>query len=184
MIMQATCCMKSGRGKKSLEKTRESTAKRSRPLYMGAVLVITRLVYYALDRIQDLPPPLKVPETVRARRRPSKQKKDKEKEVQEKKDLAKEKKRKREEEQGQDHKHSTRSGDRATTSEKKEPTTSEKGEPSNLEFTDDSQHDDFMQDEQSSSEEEAYDVLMAQALAASKRQKLDEKLERAKDLAI
>ena len=84
------------KSRKSLEKTRESRALRKRPLYMGVVLVLTRLVYYALDRIQDLTPPLEVPKTIQARQRPSKQGKEMEQFMREHKSLANERKRQRE----------------------------------------------------------------------------------------
>ena len=60
------------KGRKSLEKMASSKALRKRPLYMGVVLVITRIVYYAMNRIDELPPTIEVPEMVRGRKRPSK----------------------------------------------------------------------------------------------------------------
>ena len=45
---------------------------------MGAVLVITRIVYYALNRIDELPPALEVPENVRERQNQANKEKERE----------------------------------------------------------------------------------------------------------
>ena len=79
------------KGQKEFGEDTESRAKRSRPLYMGVCTSHHTTSVLCLDRIQDLPPPIKVPETIQARQRPSKQKKDREQLIKEQKDLAKEK---------------------------------------------------------------------------------------------
>ena len=55
------------RGKKSLEVSRQSKAKRKMPLYFGGVLVLTRIVYHAMGVMDDLPPLVDMPEGVVAR---------------------------------------------------------------------------------------------------------------------
>ena len=74
------------------------------------------------------------------------------------------------------------SGDKASTSKKKETSTSDKKEPSSPKPSEDYQHDDIMHDQESSSGEDEYDVQMARALAESKRQKLDEEAQEKRKL--
>ena len=55
------------RGRKSIVEAQQSMAKRPHPLYLGGVLVLTRIVYHAMGAIKLLPPPIQVPEDVRPR---------------------------------------------------------------------------------------------------------------------
>ena len=49
------------RGKKSIENARNSKAVRPHPMYLGGVLVLTRIVYFAMGKIDILPLPLHIP---------------------------------------------------------------------------------------------------------------------------
>lgn len=51
-------------GKKVLETTRKSIAKRQMPLYLEGVLMLTRIIYFALDVEDNLPPPILMPKDV------------------------------------------------------------------------------------------------------------------------
>ena len=55
------------RGKKSIEASRQSKAKRHMPLYLGGVLVITRIIYYALNASDELPPAVEMPQGITAK---------------------------------------------------------------------------------------------------------------------
>ena len=55
------------RGKNSIEASRQSQAKRRMPLYLGGVLVLTRIIYHALGASNELPPPMEMPEGVTAK---------------------------------------------------------------------------------------------------------------------
>ena len=62
--------------KKSIEASRQSTAKRKMPLYLGGVLMLTRIIYHALGAIEELPPPIEMPGEVTARHYTRKMQKD------------------------------------------------------------------------------------------------------------
>ena len=49
------------RGEKSLESALNSKAVHPHPMYLGGVLVLTRIVYYAMGKINLLPSPLHIP---------------------------------------------------------------------------------------------------------------------------
>ena len=49
------------RGKKSIENAQNSKAVCPHPMYLGGVLVLTRIVYYAMGKINILPLPLHIP---------------------------------------------------------------------------------------------------------------------------
>ena len=55
------------RGKKSIEVARNSTAKRPHPIYLGGVLVLTRIIYFVMGAMNRLPPPMGIPEGVTPR---------------------------------------------------------------------------------------------------------------------
>lgn len=98
------------KGRRSIEVNRRSKAKRKMPLYMGVVL--TRLVYFTLDNIEELPPPIEVPENIRTLQRPSRQTKDQEQELQKKA----QQKRKQREEEGTKRNPKTRSNEKSSSS--------------------------------------------------------------------
>ena len=52
------------RGRKSIESARKSKALRPHPIYLGGVLVLTRIIYYALNIMHMLPAPLHIPQGV------------------------------------------------------------------------------------------------------------------------
>ena len=52
------------RGRKSIDVARASKAKRPQPIYLGGVLVLTRIVYYAMGAIDRLPAPIEIPADV------------------------------------------------------------------------------------------------------------------------
>ena len=52
------------KGKKSLESACNSKALRPHPMYLGGVLVLTHIVYYAMGKIDILPSPLHIPHGV------------------------------------------------------------------------------------------------------------------------
>ena len=47
-----------------MDVARQSKAKRPHPINLGSVLVLTRIVYFALDSIQLLSPPIVIPDNV------------------------------------------------------------------------------------------------------------------------
>ena len=49
------------RGKKSIENTQNSTVVRPHPIYLGGVLVLIRIVYFYMGKMDTLPPPLHIP---------------------------------------------------------------------------------------------------------------------------
>ena len=49
------------RGKKSIYNARNSKAIRPHLMYLGGVLVLTRIVYFAMGKLALLPPPLHIP---------------------------------------------------------------------------------------------------------------------------
>ena len=51
-------------GRRSVEKSHNCRANRPHPMYLGGVLVLTRIVYYAMGKINILPPPLHIPHGV------------------------------------------------------------------------------------------------------------------------
>ena len=52
------------RGKKSIESAQNSKAVCPHPMYLRGVLVLTRIVYFAMGKIDILPPPLHIPHGV------------------------------------------------------------------------------------------------------------------------
>ncbi len=52
------------RGKKSIDVARASKAKRPQPIYLGGVLVLTRIVYHAMGALDRLPEPIEIPQGV------------------------------------------------------------------------------------------------------------------------
>ena len=52
------------RGRKSIESAQSSKAIRPHPMYLGGVLVLTRIIYYAMNKVHLLPAPLHIPQGV------------------------------------------------------------------------------------------------------------------------
>ena len=52
------------RGKKSIEHTRNSKSVRPNPMYLGGVLVLIQIVYFAMGNLAQLPPPLHIPQGI------------------------------------------------------------------------------------------------------------------------
>ena len=55
------------KGKRSLEHTCNSKAMRPQPMYLGGVLVLTQIVYFAMGELAQLPPPLHIPQGITPR---------------------------------------------------------------------------------------------------------------------
>ena len=49
------------RGKKSIENTHNSKEARPHSMYLGGVLVLTRILYFAMGKLAQLLPPLHIP---------------------------------------------------------------------------------------------------------------------------
>ena len=49
------------RGKKSIDNAQNSKVVRPHPIYLGGVLVLTRIVYFAMGKIDLLTPPMHIP---------------------------------------------------------------------------------------------------------------------------
>ena len=67
MIMLTTYSLKSTGERTTLKCQDKAQAKRRMPLYLGGVLVLTRIVYHALGASNELPPPVEMPEGVTAK---------------------------------------------------------------------------------------------------------------------
>ena len=55
------------RGTKSIREAKRSMAKRPHPIYLGGVLVLTRIIYYAMNVMNELPAAIQMPEDARPR---------------------------------------------------------------------------------------------------------------------
>ena len=49
------------RGRKSIEHTRNSKAVKPHSMYLGGVLVLTKIVYFAMGKLSQLPLPFHIP---------------------------------------------------------------------------------------------------------------------------
>ena len=52
------------KGRKSIESARKSKVVRPHPIYLGGVLVLTRIIYYAMNTMHLLPAPLHIPQGI------------------------------------------------------------------------------------------------------------------------
>lgn len=96
-------------GVKSVVTQRKSHAKRPHPLYLGAALVITRIIYRALNKLDQLPDPWVMPPDAKITIKPSKYTKEQDADMKRrKKEKRKRRKEKEQAPEGSPKKHATR----------------------------------------------------------------------------